>query len=344
MVSSGENIKNTSDVLKKVSIQYLYEAIKDSKPTIEARIRQLRIVRQLNPSQYSQLKSQLPYFVCAVFNPRIRKNIYFAYTEYFILDIDHIGEKGFILEELKSKISTDPRVLMCFVSPGGDGLKVMFRFSNRCYDSSVYKLFYQLFAKDFSDRYDLSQVIDTRTCDVSRACFISSDPNIYYNPSPEAIDINNYVDTYSDASSLVTLMKGLKKEAAEVEKKERTEIEDAEPSREPGDEVMSKIRQTLNPDSKLQLKKMEIYVPKELDAIMDGLIAFVEERGIQLYEIQDINYGKKLKFQLGFKKAEINLFFGKQGFSIVKSPKTGTNREFNTLMADVVEAFIVEKL
>ena len=40
------------------------------------------------------------------------------------------------------------------------------------------------------------------------------------------------------------------------------------------------------------------------------------------------------------KQAEINLFFGKKGFSVVQSPRTGTNAELNQLMADLIIGFI----
>lgn len=69
----------------------------------------------------------------------------------------------------------------------------------------------------------------------------------------------------------------------------------------------------------------------------------VSEKGVAITEVLNISYGKKLRFKIGLKQAEINLFFGKQGFSVVQSPRTGTDAEMNRLMADVVEAFIVEK-
>lgn len=42
------------------------------------------------------------------------------------------------------------------------------------------------------------------------------------------------------------------------------------------------------------------------------------------------------------KQAEINLFFGKKGFSVVQSPRTGTNAELNQLMADLIIGMINE--
>lgn len=94
MISIGTNIKSTTDLLQKVTVKYLCDAIRHPKPAISTRLRQLRIVKELNAAQYATLKQQLPYFVCAMFNPAYRKTENFAYTEYFIIDIDHLSDKA----------------------------------------------------------------------------------------------------------------------------------------------------------------------------------------------------------------------------------------------------------
>ena len=71
------------------------------KPEIINKIRQLRIVRNIDLKQYTQLKKQLPYFVCGIFNPNIRRIENFAFCEYFVIDIDHITEKGFDIVSLR---------------------------------------------------------------------------------------------------------------------------------------------------------------------------------------------------------------------------------------------------
>lgn len=109
-------------------------------------------------------------------------------------------------------------------------------------------------------------------------------------------------------------------------------------------ETIDKIKQTLNPNAKLKARTPNIYVPNELEDIMEDLKNFITERNITITEIRNINYGKKMRFKIGFKQAEINLFFGKHGFTVVQSPRTGTDQEMNKLMAEVVESFIVENI
>jgi len=339
MISIGNNIQDSHDQLKKADARYLYDAIRSPKPAIASRIRQLRNMLRLDPTQYATLKRQLPYFVCGTFSPPFRKVVNFAYTEHFVLDIDHISEKGMDMASLRSRIQGDGRAFMCFSSPSGDGLKVMFHLSERCYDSSLYKVFYQLFAKDFSDRHNLQQVVDARTCDVSRACFISIDEDAYYDPDCETVRIQDFIDPEANIREALDLKHLAEKEASEAA--DKTPPTEAKKSID--DDALAHIRQTLNPNSRLLVKK-NIFVPPELNHIMDDLTLYVSERGVETTEVININYGKKLRFKLGLKQGEINLFYGRHGFSVVQSPRTGTDPEMNELMAQVVEAFIVEKL
>ena len=46
------------------------------------------------------------------------------------------------------------------------------------------------------------------------------------------------------------------------------------------------------------------------------------------------------KCRLGLKQAEINLFFGKRGFTIVQSPRCGTSTELNQLVSEVINSFL----
>lgn len=339
MISIGSNVRNMSAPLKKVTVQYLADAIRHPKPEISAQMRQLRIVRQLNVRQYTELKSQLPFFVCAIFNPSFRSKENFAYTEYFVMDIDNLSEKNFDIVSLKKRLIADGRVMMCFISPGSDGLKLMFRLDERCYDAGLYKVFYRLFVDRFSQQYDLQQVVDARTCDVSRACFISVDSEVYYNEQCEAVSLKTFVDVENNVDSVLQL-----KREQDIQVKQQLSSAPVQDDGQDIDaDVLNQIRKTLNPNARIR-KKPPVYVPEELEQIMENLKIYVEEKGICLMNVINISYGKKLRFKLGLKQAEINLFFGKRGFSVVQSPRTGTDAELNSLMADVIEAFIAEKV
>lgn len=341
MFSVGSNVRNNSEPLKKVTPEYLFNALRSPKPEFLSRIRQLRIVRQINESQYVQLKQQLPYFVCASFNPPFRNTKNFAFTECFIMDIDHICEKGLILDDLRRKIESDSRTMMCFLSPGEDGLKVIMKIKDRCYDAGVYSVFYKKFVYEFSLQYDLQQVLDIRTSDVTRACFMSVDSSAYYNPDAEPVDMAEIIDM-EDSSVLLRQKKEVEESMSAL-----TDIADSSSNaveiREPDDDAMERIRGLLNMKTKKVSVERPVFVPAILDTIQGELNDYVSDIGFMISEIINIQYGKKIRAKLGLKMAEVNLFYGKRGFSVVVSPKTGTDGTLNILLADTVRAFIDER-
>ncbi len=339
MILAGSNIQAASDPLAKVKVEYLYHSLRSPRPQIETKIRQLRIVQSLDRKQYSMLKRQLPYIVCGIFNPAVRRTENFGYIEYFIIDIDHIGEKGLNILTLRKTLEADSRTLLSFLSPSQDGLKLMFRLKERCYDAGLYTLFYKAFLRAFSDQYDLEQVIDAKTCDVTRACFISMDTDAYYNPNAESVDITAFVN--QDNPVELFAQKHILDNGTEHIPTEMELLHEKEPE----EEVMDRIKQLLGVKRQnLSKKQMDIAETPQIDAIMDNLTCYVQEQGISLVSASKIQYGKKLCFLLGLKKAEINLFFGKRGYTVVKSPKCGTSAELNNIVADLIQLFLQENV
>ena len=324
MLQAGKCIYQTNDPLVKVTPEYLFHAVKNAKPAIASAIRQLRLVRNIDVKQYQLLKRDLPYVVTGIFNPPVRRTENFAWANHFILDIDHLSVKETNPEAVKATLNADPRILLMFISPSEDGLKILFRLSEKMYDHARYSIFYRAFTDAFSKQYNLQQVADTRTSDVTRACFISLDPEVYYNPNAEPVmpesfvDFNNYLD-----------VKQLK---ANWKEKEKTERADNPPPEKPQleDEALEKIKKTLNPNFKPRREK-QIYVPEQIETVTENVMAKMLEHEIATTEIINIHYGKKFKFALGRKQAEVNLFYGKKGFTPVISPRAGTHPELNEI-------------
>lgn len=336
MIMFGTNIQSADDPLKRIEESELYNRIVHPEAHVEAKIRQLRIAYQIAPKQYTEQKRTLPYIVCGIFNPPYRNTENFGYTEYFIIDIDHLSEKGLTVEIVKARIRDDQRILLFFTSPSEDGVKVMFRLRERCYDPGLYSLFYKEFLHRFSEQYQLEQVADKRTSDVTRACFLSFDTEAYFNNDCEPIDIGVYVQQ-TDPLAMFDLMAKQKKEEKELP------ASDATPSpSDPDKEIMERIKQCLNPNSKNIRKKPDAFVPEQLNLIIDDLVTYIQDTGLVVTEIIDIQYGKKIRISMGMKLAEINLFFGKRGFSVVKSPRSGTNGELNDVTAQLIQSFIYQ--
>ena len=336
MLLFGTNIQSAADELKKVQEEYLYNSLRNPKPTIAATIQQLRIVYSMDAKAYAQLKRRLPYFVCGQFNPPFRRKENFAYTESFILDFDHLSSKQLSMKTIRDNIVKDEQVMMCFTSPSEDGLKVMFRLKERCYDAGLYSIFYKAFAATFAMRHNLTQVTDSKTSDVARACFISIDPNAYFNPNSIPVDIKAYLD-----ESNPDLLFKIKHEQDEHDKVIKKSGDEQAPSpKDPDKDILTRIRQQLNPKAQLPIEQNPAYVPERLNEIIAELKLFIEETGLQVTESMNIQYAKKIRARLGQKEAEVNLFYGKRGFSVVISPRLGTNEELNELLADLIKAFL----
>lgn len=338
MIMAGANIQSPADMLRKVQEDYLYHSLVNPKPELAARLRQLRVAYRIDSKQYSLQKRSLPYVVCGIFNPPYRRTENFAYIENFIIDIDHLASKEMSLAEVRKRIQADSRVLLCFTSPSEDGLKVMFRLSERCYDAGLFTIFYKEFLKQFSIRHNLEQVADSRTSDVTRACFISVDSEAYYNVLSDPVYLSEYVDTSNPLEALDIKSKQDKEahEASQQQKAQERETRMPDPDKE----VMDRIRQQLNPKARPLNEKPPVFVPALLNEIMGSLKEYIEATGLVVSEIISIQYGKKIRIKMGLKEAEINLFYGKRGFSVVKSPRCGTNNDLNEICAQLVQAFI----
>lgn len=328
MILFGRNITAHDDPLSKLSVEMLYRAIHSPKPESIALIRQLRSVRQLGTQYYAQLKKRLPYIVCGTFNPPYRRTENFASTNYFIIDLDHLADKDLQPDQLKQRISPDPRVLLSFVSPSGDGLKVMFRLAKPCTDSGLFSIFYKRFATDFAQRYGIEQVIDQRTSDVTRACFLSHDPQAYYNPAADPIDLTLFVDTSSTLDIFPPDAPPTPPTATPLHS-----------SKDLPQDVIANIKTILNGPNAQKPPKAPVFVPEQLNDIIESLQKYITDTGVIIDNVSNIQYGKKIRSRIGMRQAETNVFYGRRGFTVVNSPRTGTDADTGELVRALIQSF-----
>jgi len=332
MIQAGKNITLKDDPLQKIQVDYLYNAIRKPSPEIETRIRQLRAVISIDRNRYALLKRTLPYVVCGIFNPPFRRVENFGWIRHFMLDIDHLSEKDLDIMSLKEKLKNDTRIELMFTSPSGDGLKIMLKLSEKCYDHSRYSLFYKIFARKFALQYGIDQVVDSRTSDVTRACFFSVDDEAWFNPDCFTVNIAEYIDFTNPLEAMETANM-----IRQEEKEQQSEVMESSyiDKKCLDDSILADIKKTLNPNIKLKVSK-QIYVPHELDYAVILVTERMNGLKIKVEEIRDIHYGRKFTFSLGLRKAEINLFYGKRGFSVVISPKIGTDKELNEVCSSIL--------
>jgi hypothetical protein len=326
MLQAGKSVTQKDDLLRKVQPEYLYRAVVNPKPEIAAAIRQLRLLRTIDSKQYAFRKRQLPYVTCGIFNPPVRRTENFGWINHFILDLDHLESKSLLVSDLRQSLSADSRVKLLFVSPGEDGIKLMFQLKEKCYDAALYSLFYRSFALSFARQYQLEQVVDNLTRDVTRACFVSYDPEAYYNPEPELVDLEAYVDRNNPFE-----IRELKHSLRELEK-EIPGVEQDEVPIGPDVDQWAAIREKLKPSGKAKKEKI-IFVPEEVEKAVEKVAAKVIDLDIEIKEVINIHYGKKFRFRYGVHEAEVNLFYGKKGYTVVISPRQGTQPELNEICA-----------
>lgn len=337
MLSAGKRITDAHDPLVSIDCDYLYSRIKSPAPELEARIRNLRLVYKLDKKRYSQLKRELPYVVCACFNPEFRRSENFASTDCFIIDLDHLAEHNRSVSELKSILCTDCRVAMCFISPSGNGLKLLFFLNEKCYDAGEFSVFYKVFAQQFAIENGLTEIIDTKTCDVSRACFVSHDSEVYYNPDAEKVDYKFIISKNMELS--LNIPQETKEDSPQLETPAPTPKEKKE-SNDPDDEIMTRIKQQLKMLRAKDYVKRNFYVPSEIEAVMEGVRDIIRETGVIISEERNIQYGKQLVLTCKLRKAELNIFFGRRGFSVVAQPRRGTSPQLNSMMGELVREYL----
>jgi len=126
-----------------------------------------------NPSTRKTLKNFLPYFTFSgVFTSRLTENLK-KHSGLIVLDFDGLDLER--ISQLFSDFITIEFVCACWISPSGNGLKVLVKIDPDQHTQSFFEL-----DDFFAGNFNLE--IDQSGKDVARACFVSWDPNIFYNP------------------------------------------------------------------------------------------------------------------------------------------------------------------
>lgn len=327
----GKSITQANDSLIKLSLEELIRKMRQPKIEFQNLIQQLRITASLDVNRYRILKKDLPYFTCGSFYPAFRKKENFSSISLFVLDLDHLLQQEIDADTLKETLRKDEQVLAFFDSPSKDGLKIIFALQEPCSDSALFTAFYKIFITFFAKKYSLEKVLDSKTCDVSRACFISWDPNAYFNKDSSAIVLENFI-THHDFDIAEKELKEAEDFIKEI-KKEVVKIDHVD-----GD-IIAQIKQRLTPHRQVTQQK-HIYLPPEIDNLLPILQKALQEMDIELVGSEPINYGRKIRVKAQIHSAELNLFFGKKGYTLVKTPKTGTNPALADLVYEIIDPII----
>ncbi|MBS1736770.1 MAG: hypothetical protein JSS98_09255 [Bacteroidetes bacterium] len=324
MIWIGKQITSPGDTLQPVATDKIFKAICNPNGDVATLQKRLQAIRMIDQNQYRKLKTGLPYMVCAHFQPRIRRKENFIYTERFIVDIDHLSEYELNLRDLKTKLCQDSRIELMFTSPGGDGLKLLFVLKDRISDSGYYALFYKSFCLKLTEQYALAGAIDTKTNDVSRCCFVSFDPEAYYNENAERVIAPEYLPE-EGAINFDQIKASIRNKEKEMEEEKKELGIEPEVSAPLTDDILIRIKEKIGMKVRRPIEKTYCQ-PAELDIIIPEVMQQLESVGISLVKMRPIDYGRQIRVSAGSYWAEINIFYGQRGASVVGTTKTGSNK------------------
>ncbi|MGB4957849.1 MAG: CRISPR-associated primase-polymerase type B [Saprospiraceae bacterium] len=310
-LSFGINCKNNEESLTAMDMESLYGFIRESTSEVREQTKTLRTVLKYSAERYRVMKTKLPFFSCSIFDPPYRGLKNFKEALGLVIDIDMHAD---IDEELISRLKTDPRIILGYVSPSHQGVKLIFLFDKPISDPVMYTQVYKDFTLSFSTDYQLTDKVDMKNCDASRISFLCYDANAWYNP--------DFINITWDPTKY------------EIET--NTSLS---PNKENITDAQYKTILT-----KLQTRALKT---KNVEPIHPSLTEILEEirAGLQIYEIsiastEGIQYGMKMKLQKNKDEAEINIYHGKQGYKVVTAPRRGTHPSLNEICKHVIEAIL----
>lgn len=154
------------------SVDYLVNQIKSG--SVKSQIEKLRMT--IDEVQRSQIKKQLPCILWqGIFNEKSDNGVEYL-SSLMCIDIDQRSPQE--LDLYRQRLSCEPWVFGFFISPSGDGLKVIVKTDN--YGVAAYKNCYRQLEQYFLHNYGI--VPDPKCEPLSQGCYMSYDPDMYYNP------------------------------------------------------------------------------------------------------------------------------------------------------------------
>ncbi|WP_340104155.1 BT4734/BF3469 family protein [Rhodohalobacter sp. 8-1] len=115
------------------------------------------------------------------FNERSKDGI-MTPSPYVCVDLDKIVEPTSVLEKVKK----DPEypLTMGFISPSGNGIKLVYRVDT---SKGTHKEYYTMFSNHLSQQYGLE--VDFSPSSVVSACYLPHDPNAYYDENCPTVSL-----------------------------------------------------------------------------------------------------------------------------------------------------------
>jgi VirE N-terminal domain len=147
----------------------------------------VRKVRQVLAAEgaraYRKAKGDLPAFTFGgTFRPKRGINYLQHHSGILHGDMDHVKD----LDGTRRAVCADPRTAYLFTSPSADGLKCGVH-GPVVTDDAAYKHAWQVISEEYAQRYGVRWDVSGKDC--SRLCFVSWDPDAYWNAHAERFEV-----------------------------------------------------------------------------------------------------------------------------------------------------------
>lgn len=140
-----------------------------------------RAVAEGRKEEAMRLKKSLPGFTpSGVFSGGHRDDQMVDYSKIVGLDFDHVKELAALIVLFRSMATT----LALFVSPGGEGLKVFVRVDS---GAEHHRRAFEVVALHYEEAAAMAS--DRKCRNIGRCCYVSDDPEAYYNPEAEVFHV-----------------------------------------------------------------------------------------------------------------------------------------------------------
>ncbi|MGA2624491.1 MAG: BT4734/BF3469 family protein [Bacteroidota bacterium] len=211
-VSYGTKVNRKDERVTLVPFKDIIEQIKTGSNGLDKTIEQVRSLPCTSAEEkkvrQAYKTNNLPYFSMGTFKDNHRENKNLISIKHVLLDFDDVLP---VLDALMGKLRKDRHVLCAFISPGGDGIKVIFPLDRAVTNYEEYRKIYVYYMKKYTTLYGVKP--DAVTKDAARACYLSYDPDIYINANcePLSADVEEEQDpgeTVEVKESAEDLLKG----------------------------------------------------------------------------------------------------------------------------------------
>ncbi len=195
--------KNFNTITAQLSIEEVIETIKSN--TYQSEIMELRqLLSNGNTDKFNRLKKALPAFTFSgCFDGGRRLKYLHKYNPLIVLDIDKLQQHE--IKPLLELINGDMFTYASFISPSGNGIKILVHVATHQEQHTQTFIAIQHYYEEL-----LNVKIDESGKDITRLCFVSHDPELYFNPNA-----NLFVRHYYQNESNTTNENGKKRSKKE---------------------------------------------------------------------------------------------------------------------------------